>query len=659
MQIQVDLDPHHLEELTARPATGLVELIWNALDADANRVEISFGRNDLGGIEEIRVQDDGHGMTQDEARVAFATLGGSWKLHETRTRSNLRALHGKHGRGRFRAAGIGQGVRWETVAEDGDRRYRTVIEVRGDRLRQVDISDPVETDEPTGTKVVVHGIPEPPEGINEATADRLIAQLAIYISQYHPTIVYAGTQLDPASIQLDTTTYEIEAEDRPQLDVIEWARPFDRALYLCNPEGMALNQIVPGIQAPGFNFTAYLRWTGFEDERRALTAELDPEAGQIVEEARDLLRHHFRGRADEEKRTQIEAWKAENVYPYEADPEDEAEEATRELFDVVAVTARTAVNAAEAQGRRFSLELLRQAVEQDPGSLRRVLQEVLDLPEEQLEELDELLSQTSLTQVITASRSITNRLDFLKALDEMVHDPELKNRVLERRQLHRILVNELWVFGEAYALGVDDQALRAVLERHIELLGRDELTPAELAEPMAKAGERKQAIVDLMLYRSVPQGRKVREHLVIELKRPSVPIGPTEAQQIREYALAVAEDDRFDKNAVHWDFYVVSTSLKGTVEQEARQQNQPDGLLATFREGTVRVWARTWGELIEDASFRLKFVRDQLGYDPSTQQAFKYLREAHAQFVPEGIAPAAGGAEDLAEPEAEPGAPDN
>ena len=70
----------------------------------------------------------------------------------------------------------------------------------------------------------------------------------------------------------------------------------------------------------------------------------------------------------------------------------------------------------------------------------------------------------------------------------------------------------------------------------------------------------------------------------------------------------------------------------------------------------MRVWARTWGELIEDASFRLKFVRDQLGYDPSTQQAFKYLREAHAQFVPEEIAPAAG---DRIEPDVQPGAPDD
>ena len=188
-----------------------------------------------------------------------------------------------------------------------------------------------------------------------------------------------------------------------------------------------------------------------------------------------------------------------------------------------AVTATTS----KSSRRRFSLELLRQAVEQDPGSLRRVLQEVLELPEEQLEELDELLSQTSLTQVITASRSITNRLDFLKALDEMVHDPEIKDRVLERRQLHRILVNELWVFGEAYALGVDDQALRAVLERHIELLGRDELTPEELSEPVAQAGERKQAIVDLMLP-----------------VRPAGPEGPRAPRHRTEAALGSHRTDR-------------------------------------------------------------------------------------------------------------------
>jgi hypothetical protein len=56
MEFDVALDQHHLEKLGAiAPITGITELIWNAFDADADEVRVEFGRNELDGIEEIRV----------------------------------------------------------------------------------------------------------------------------------------------------------------------------------------------------------------------------------------------------------------------------------------------------------------------------------------------------------------------------------------------------------------------------------------------------------------------------------------------------------------------------------------------------------------------------------------------------------------------------
>jgi DNA mismatch repair ATPase MutL len=50
-------------------------LIWNSPDADARKVKVSSARNDLDGIDEIRVEDDGHGMTRADAEEAFAASG--------------------------------------------------------------------------------------------------------------------------------------------------------------------------------------------------------------------------------------------------------------------------------------------------------------------------------------------------------------------------------------------------------------------------------------------------------------------------------------------------------------------------------------------------------------------------------------------------------
>ena len=79
-KITVQVREDHLELLSrAKPMNAIAELMWNALDAEATEVRVEFVENDLGGVDAIRILDNGHGLDYERAFVAFRNLGGSWK----------------------------------------------------------------------------------------------------------------------------------------------------------------------------------------------------------------------------------------------------------------------------------------------------------------------------------------------------------------------------------------------------------------------------------------------------------------------------------------------------------------------------------------------------------------------------------------------------
>ena len=84
--IYVQARADHVASLaSAAPLAAVEELIWNALDADAREVRVDLVTNALGGIDAIRVTDDGTGIDILRADETFGSLGGSWKRTATQT----------------------------------------------------------------------------------------------------------------------------------------------------------------------------------------------------------------------------------------------------------------------------------------------------------------------------------------------------------------------------------------------------------------------------------------------------------------------------------------------------------------------------------------------------------------------------------------------
>jgi hypothetical protein len=350
-----------------------------------------------------------------------------------------------------------------------------------------------------------------------------------------------------------------------------------------------------------------------------------PTLSQIIEAARQAIRSHLDARLSEQRGQLIERWKSDHVYPYAGEPKTPAEEQERKVFDVVAAAAAPAV-AKEPKAAKLSLRLIKEALGQPPGALHRVLREVLELTPTELADFDRLLDRTTLAGMIYTSKTVTDRLDFLQDLDAMLFDQEKRERFLERQQLHRMLANgRTWVFGEEYTLAVDDKGLTKVLEAHRALLADG--TPTSKAVTDLDGHTR---IVDLMLSKATYFADR-RQHLVVELKRPSLKLSQSELSQITNYAVAVSKDDRFKTPGVSWEFWLVGDDMDEIVEELENKKNGPSGL---YTEGaSYRIWVRRWAEILEENRQRLHFYREHLNYEPDEVAEFqdvlgKYLPEA-------------------------------
>ena len=645
-RINLSVKPDHILALTKfrTPIVAVEELVWNALDANATKIDVRLSYNSMDGLDRITVIDNGDGIPLSESRTAFKNIGGSPKLQAKPTRLGRRP-HGKSGRGRLKAFGLGHTVKWTSTYEDDGKAFRFTVTSHKSTIDSFEIGDPIPLKGGQhGVTVEVMSLDGtfPSLRDNKTSATALAHRLALYLNQYPGiAITYDGVKVDPGVGQAHKETYkfpikvsDFESYDA-ELSVIEWNYPTDRALYLCDRDGFARDQRNVGIQAKGWEFTAYLKCELVEklDEENALgLEELHPSVKALTDSARDALCTHFRKRERSRASDLVNQWQAEQIYPYAIISADPIETARREVFDVCAVHVHEYLPDFENLDRKNKLltfKLIQQGLEANPSSLQTILREVLALPQEKQDDLAKLLERTKLSAIINAAKIIVDRLNFLCSMDDLLFG-EFNPNLNEPRQLHPIIASEMWLFGEQYAIGADEQSLNSVLTAHLGILGRQQIvTDSKYVTDL----DGRDRYLDLLLYRQYPQSTPGQfEHLVVELKRPSVRLGKKEISQIEEYAYAIDADDRFDKNTTRWTFLLVGNGLDSFAQNKCQSTDRKPGHIQA---GRVNIWVRPWADLLAEAKWRYEFFRSRLEYEATTEDAMGYLREKYSQYFPD------------------------
>lgn len=640
----IEVQSDFLEKITrAKPIHALAELIWNSLDADASVITVTFEDNELGMLSKVIVRDNGIGMNYEKAAELFKSLGGSWKRFHGRTKEG-RFLHGQDGRGRFKAFALGRVAEWRVTYDKVGKLFSFTIGMSAANIKEVVISDE-EPGNAESRRGVTLTISDALKDFRSLTSDTGIQELteifALYLSDYKSVAVTVdGNRIDPSKVIASQSSENlsdvyVEGKSYPvRLDLIEWRSSPNRTLYLCNENGFPLTQIERRFHIGSFQFSAYLKSayiSKLQDEGTLDLAEMNPVITKMADEAQEAIKNYFRNRAAQEARSVVEEWKREQVYPYEGEATTGIEKAERQVFDIVAVNVAQYLqdfSTAPQKNKALHLRLLRQAIEKSPEELQLILENVLALPKRKQEELADLLRDVSLSAIISAAKVVADRLKFLTGLEAILFDEESRRRLKERSQLHRIVAQNCWLFGEEYHLSVDDKSLTEVLRKHRKLLGDDTV----IDEPV-KHVSKERGIVDLVLSRAIQRHKADGvTHLVVELKAPKVKIDKAEIGQIEDYALSVIKDERFKAGNPRWEFWAISDDYGEHAEFRMKKRDgKIDGKI--YEADNVSIWVKTWGQVIDENRARMQFLKEHLEYEADKGASLEFLQKKYARFL--------------------------
>jgi len=647
--IDLGVEKDHIESLTrANGITAISELIWNSLDADSSIINIDYKKNSLDGIDNLTISDNGLGIEYTRAQEVFSRLGGSEKKNRTMSPSG-RQYHGKEGKGRYKALALGDLVTFTSTFKSVDIFREFSITIDRNNLTHSEFSDLrtlSKNSERTGFKVFIQNLNQ--ETANQAIDISLRKDLeqkfaSYWISYSNFSIFFNGNKLEFDSLIKDSseTDFVIAKNDlsyKFTVKVIEWSFDIKKKTYLCNSKGVPFRELNLGIRS-SLPVSIFIQSVYIEELQRNNLLDLEEfdEFLQIaLSDAKKFAREYIKKRMHSYSGEFIENLKSKGLYPYHDKADNIIEESKRQVFDIVALQVHEFLPEFESQddkSKKFTLSLIKEALEKDSASLQRILTEVIELPLDKREELVEILEVTSLSSIIDTMTEIKNRLKFIYGIEELIYNKDLNSHVLERKHLHKILVNETWLFGDEYTYGVDDVSLKNVLKEYLKYLGRDDFE--EVIE--SESNEELQIIPDVCLWRQFPQGIPGHKtNLIIELKKPKLDAGVEELMQIKLYAARICQDKRFPKEKTKWKFLLITKDIKSDIENELEQTDRKYGhVIATEH---YDVYVLTWGHILNEAKTRYEYIKENLNLNMlDNEQNLEYLKTKYDEYLPKNL----------------------
>ena len=496
---------------SGRPVPAIAELISNAWDADAKRVEVKLPLDEAWSPsnlnQTIEVSDDGNGMTWDMVREAYLDVGRDRREAEKTDRSpGGRLLQGRKGVGKLAGFGIADIVELQTVYKDPDPTLKKRILIWF-RLSLADLKKAKKSPAPVdlvyagpvgqapeggrktkGTTVTLRQLPEKP-ALNTERFHHSMAQRFLFIGpQFRVRI--NGKDLRDEDIKLqwrwpkkDWATDEIEGCGPVKYWIGFTAQPRKQN------EGELSGILIYTREKISQEATFFEISGGVTGQHglRYMVGKVKVEWVDAGVEAPDLIATHRGSIAWESPQgAALQAWGQRLLRRYLAEWAKRRTELREKQFTEIHPHLRIRIERLAPSYREVALQFVDKfkSIEMEPSefedilswfldalenaTLRSILQKLRETASGDLVQLDELLSKMEIRTAVTLLQIIESNLAAIDTLEAM-H----RNNVKERGVLSKHLEKNPWLIDVTWMLNKAEGRVATWIREEFGLKERD------------------------------------------------------------------------------------------------------------------------------------------------------------------------------------------
>lgn len=623
---------------------ALCELINNSIQADAKNIHLKIDytgeRLEKSPISEIQLIDDGHGVSYPEFEKSILEIG-----------TNVKTTG--QGIGRFGAFQIGDGMTIETIGYDDKKKQNTKTkfhlnanDLNDTKLSEIEFDihyDYLEKKTKTSYHVTIsnlhHNKQDKVHKRNKIAESFLEKNIKQSLFEHYPYEIFnnkVAFKFNDALIDKDDFV-----SGRPSVKKIAFVdkkgESFDTSFYFYKIKA-DLNKVKvffqtdnSGLKSIAHEFSYSSDW--YTDdlgtwfiyvESKMLDSDLfrnidietlgEQQVSAFKNFVKEIINDFFKAKNKRYEKF-IKTLEKDKAYP-KNNTDGFSSEVQEVLFKKVAylIEDEHQLLKKDHKIRSFLYPLLNRAI--GDGHIAKIFEEVLKLNPTNTEKFHNLLLNTELESVVHFASEVSEKLQFLDFFYELNYG-DISKHIRERKVLHKIIENQLWVFGESYngtpPLWSDTKIGNILDELHKEYFHYNptivdgnliELDTSDLND-----------ITDLFFLNEKITDSGDKEIMIVELKAPRCAISEKEFNQINKYAFAIEERSALPAEKMKYKLILISSKLTKFAQSQVKSRRAQYDVPFLYDKKTsknIEVYVMEWSELIEANRRKLGYLSNHL-----------------------------------------------